>query len=61
MLEREEVVLKYKSASPPYYQEGQENEKFEQKVQNFKPSIHYVEQKVTTQGTKYPKELNWYL
>jgi len=43
------VVLRYEFGSPPYYQEGQENEKFEQKVQNFEPSIHYVvEQKVIT-------------
>jgi len=27
-LKREEMVLRYKSASPPYYQEGKENEKF---------------------------------
>jgi hypothetical protein len=31
MLEREEVVLRYKYASPPYYGENHENEEFEQK------------------------------
>jgi hypothetical protein len=25
-----------------HYQNDEENEKFEQKVQNFEPSIHYV-------------------
>jgi hypothetical protein len=43
------MVPKYRSTSPPYYWEGQENEEFEQKVQNFEPLIHYVvEQEVTT-------------
>jgi hypothetical protein len=32
MSKKEEVLLRYKFASPPYYQEGQENEEFEQKV-----------------------------
>jgi len=42
-LKREEVIPRYKSASPPYYQGGQKNEKFE----NFELLIHYVvEQKV---------------
>jgi hypothetical protein len=40
--EREEMVQRYRFASPPYYQEGQENEEFEQKVQNFEPLIYYV-------------------
>ncbi len=53
MLEREEVVPRYKSTSPPYYQDIQENEKFEQKVQNFKTLIHYVvEQSPATHGIK---------
>ncbi len=49
--ESEKVVLRYRSTSPLYYQEGQENEEFEQRVQNFEPLIHYVvEQKASTQG-----------
>ncbi len=53
MLEREEVVPRYKSTSPPYYQKDRDNEEFEQRVQNFEPSIHYVvEQEVATQGIK---------
>jgi hypothetical protein len=47
MLEREEVVSRCRSTSPPYYQKDHENEEFEQRVKNSKPSIHYVvEQKV---------------
>jgi hypothetical protein len=42
MLEREEVVPRYRSISLPYYWDGQDNEKFEQKVQNVEPLIHYV-------------------
>jgi hypothetical protein len=42
MSEREEVVLRYKYASPPYYQNNQENEKSEQRAQNFEHLIHYV-------------------
>jgi hypothetical protein len=42
MSEREEVVPRYKSISPPYYWDGQDNEKFEQRTQNFEPLIHYV-------------------
>ncbi len=58
MLEREEVVLKYKFTSPPYYQEGQENEEFEQRAQNFEPLIHYVvEQEAVTQGIKISKRV----
>jgi hypothetical protein len=30
--EREEVILRYKSTSPPYYWQDHENEKFEQKL-----------------------------
>jgi hypothetical protein len=41
-LEKEEVIPRYKSASPLYYQEDHQNAKFEQKVQNFEPQIHYV-------------------
>jgi hypothetical protein len=32
MLEREEVVTKYRSVSPPYYRKDHENAKFEQIV-----------------------------
>ncbi len=53
MLEREEVVPRYRSTSPPYYRKDHDNKEFEQKVQNFEPSIHYVvEQEVATQGIK---------
>jgi hypothetical protein len=39
--------------SPPYYQEGHENEEFEQRALNFEPLIYYVvEQKAITQGIK---------
>jgi hypothetical protein len=45
------VVLRYKYASPPYYQEGHENEGFEQRPHNFEPLIHcIIEQKLATQG-----------
>jgi hypothetical protein len=40
--EREEVVPRYKSTPPPYYQNDQKNEKFEQRAQNFELLIHYV-------------------
>jgi hypothetical protein len=50
MLEREEVVPRYKSISLLYYQEEHEDEKLEERAQNFEPHIHYVlEQKATTQ------------
>ncbi len=56
MLEREEVVPRYRLASPPYYREGQENEEFEQRAHNFEPLIHYVvEQEVTIQGIRTSK------
>jgi hypothetical protein len=56
MLEREEVVPRYRPASPPYYREGQENEEFEQRAHNFEPLIHYVvEQEVTIQGIRTSK------
>ncbi len=43
------MELRYKFAPFVYYKEGQENEEFEQKAQNFEPSIHYVvEQKFAT-------------
>jgi hypothetical protein len=42
MSEREEVVLRYISTSPLYYQKDHENEKCKQKTLNFQPSIHYV-------------------
>jgi hypothetical protein len=49
MLEREEVVLRYRSTSSPYYRKDHENEEFEQRVQNFEHSIHYVvEQEAAT-------------
>jgi hypothetical protein len=48
-LEREEVVLRYKFASPPHYQKEHEDEELEERAQNFEPYIHYVvEQKATT-------------
>ncbi len=47
------MVLKYKSASPPYYQKDHENEEFEQRAQNFEPPIHYVvEQEAAIQDIK---------
>jgi hypothetical protein len=53
MSEREEVVPRYISTSPPYYWKDHEYEEFEQKVQNFELSIHsMVEQEVATQGIK---------
>ncbi len=53
MLEREEVVPRYRSTSLPYYRKDHDNEKFEQRVQNFETSIHYVvEQEVATWGIK---------
>jgi hypothetical protein len=42
MLKKEEVAPRYISPSPPYYREDHENKKFEQRVQNFEPPIHYV-------------------
>jgi len=42
MSEREEVVPRYRSTSPPYYWKDHENEKFEKRAQNFEPSINYV-------------------
>jgi len=54
---REEVVPRYKSTSPPYYQEH-ENEELEERAQNFEPRIHYVvEQEATTQGIKMSKQV----
>ncbi len=50
---REEVVPRFKFASPLYYWEDHENEEFEQVKQKFEPLIHYlVEQKVAIQGIK---------
>jgi hypothetical protein len=49
MLKKEEIVIRYKSTSLLYYRDGQKNEEFEQKVQNFQLLIHYViEQEATT-------------
>ncbi len=57
-LEKEEVVLKYKSISPLYYREVQENEQFEQRTYNFEPSIHYViEQEAVAQGIRISKKV----
>jgi hypothetical protein len=42
MLEKEEVVPRYKFASPPYYQKKYENENFEERAQNFELQIHYL-------------------
>jgi hypothetical protein len=45
-------MLKYKSASPPYYWERHENEKFKETYLNFELPIHYVvKQEAITQGT----------
>ncbi len=58
MLEKEEMVLKYRSISPLYYRKGQENEKFEQIIYNFEPLIHYiVEQEIATQGIRIFKKV----
>jgi hypothetical protein len=55
---REEVVPRYKYASPPYYQEEHENEKLEERAQNFEPRIpNVVEQEATTQGIKLSKQV----
>ncbi len=48
MSEREEVVPRYISTSPPYYRKDHENEEFEQRAQNFEPSIHYVVEQEAT-------------
>jgi hypothetical protein len=42
ILGREEVVPRYRFISPPYYRKDHDNEKFEQRVHNFEPSIQYV-------------------
>ncbi len=42
MSKREEVVPRYKFASPPYYRDGKENKEFEQKNLNIEPPIQYV-------------------
>ncbi len=55
-MSKKKVVTRYRSISPHYYQEGQENEEFEQKAHNFEPLIHYVvEQEVATQGIRMSK------
>jgi hypothetical protein len=55
---REEIVQRYKFASPPYYQEEHQNEKLEERAQNFEPRIYYVvEQETTTQGIKMSKQV----
>jgi hypothetical protein len=59
MLEREEVVSRCRSTSPPYYQKDHENEEYEQRVKNSKPSDHYVvEQKVYLRASKCLEELS---
>ncbi len=51
MLEKEEIVSKYRFVSLPYYRKDHENEEFEQRAHNFEPLICYVvEQEVATQG-----------
>jgi hypothetical protein len=56
MLEREEVIPRYKFASLPYYRKEYEDEKLKEKNQNFEPQIHYlVEQEVATQSIKMSK------
>jgi hypothetical protein len=53
MLKKEEIILRCRSTSPPYYQEEHEDEKLEKITQNFELEIHYVlEQKVATKGIK---------
>jgi hypothetical protein len=53
---KEEVVLRYRFASPPYYQEGEKNDEFERRAFNFEPPIHYVvEEEVASQGIKISK------
>ncbi len=55
-LEKEEVVPRYRSTSPPYYRQEHEDEELEKITKNFEPQIHYVvEQKATTQGIKMSK------
>jgi hypothetical protein len=52
------VLPRYKSTSPPYYWEGQKNEEFEQRAQNFEPWIHYVvEKEAKTQGIKISRRV----
>jgi hypothetical protein len=41
-MSKREVVPKYIFTSPLYYKKDHENEEFEQRTQNFEPSIHYV-------------------
>jgi hypothetical protein len=49
MLKWEEVVPRYRFASPPYYEEKYEDKKFEERIKNFEPQIHYlIEQKFVT-------------
>ncbi len=58
MSEREEIVPRYRSISPPYYRNGRENEEFEQGAQNFEPFIHYVvKQEATTQDIRMFREV----
>jgi hypothetical protein len=55
---REEIVPRYRFASPPYYQEDHEKKKFERKTQNFELPIHYmVEQEATNQGIKMSRRV----
>jgi hypothetical protein len=58
MSKREEIVPRYISTSPPYYRKDHDNEQFEQRAQNFEPSIHYVvEQEAIIQGMKMSIEV----
>jgi hypothetical protein len=51
--QKEEEIPRYKSISPPYYREENEDEKFEQRAQHLEPLIHCVlEQEAATQGIK---------
>jgi hypothetical protein len=50
---REEVMLRYRSTSPPYYKKERQDEELEERTQNFEPQIHYVvEQETVTQGIR---------
>jgi hypothetical protein len=56
MSKKEEVVSRYKLASPPYYRKEHEDEELEERAQNFELQIHYVvEQKAITMGIRMSK------
>jgi hypothetical protein len=56
------MVLRYKSVSPPYYQKGKENEKFnkEFKILNLQ-FIMLLSKKLQLKVSESPEELNRYL